>query len=105
MSDPIPDGNALPQQPEAEFSDALKALGAAIAAHPVRPEAAFCGIRLFVDAIASGRVTHRDFALDGSTPKGEPKQGEVRIPMLAIAGRIVLSFDPTLGPEEFRLAP
>jgi len=105
MSEPTPGGDAPPQQPEAEFSDALKALGEAIAAHPVRPEVAFCGIRLFVDAIASGRVTHRDFALDGSTPRGAPREGEVRVPMLAIAGRIVLSFDPTLEPEAFRLAP
>jgi hypothetical protein len=108
MSDKAAGAEAPPEPrvvPEEELSDALKALGQAIAEHPKRPEVAFCGIKLYVDAIGSGRVTLRDYLLDGTAPKHPPKEGELRIPMLAIAGKIVLSFDPTLAPEEFRLAP
>lgn len=102
MSDKAPE---TPPGPEPEFSEALKALGKAIAERKTRPEVAFCGIRLYCDAIASGRVTLRDYLLDGTAPRHPPEEGEIRIPMLAIAGKIVLSFDPTLGPEEFRLPP
>lgn len=106
MSDKTPPAGAGTDGSEGpEISAALHALGDAVARHPHRPEVAFCGMSLYVEAIASGRVTHRDFLLDGSRPTGEEPEGTVTIPMLAIAGRIVLSFDPTLGPEEFRLAP
>lgn len=104
MSDPTPPENTGGQDSPG-YSEALKGLGEAIARHPRRPEAAFCGMRLYVEAIGSGKVTQREFLLDGRAPTGEEPEGTIKIPMLAIAGRIVLGFDPTLGPDEFRLVP
>jgi len=100
MSDSTP-----PAKAEAAYSEALRALGEAIARHPTRPEAAFCGMRLYVEAIGSGRVGTRRFLLDGRTATGEEPEGTVVIPMLAIADRIVLGFDPTLEPDAFRIVP
>ena len=97
---------AGPNVDPADFSPALKAMGKAIASHPQPPVAAFCGLKLYCEALASGRVTPQEFVMDTGRPAtGEEKETAVKIPVLSISGRIVISFDPTLPPEGFRIAP
>ncbi len=95
----------VPPQPPQEFSPAVRALGKAISQHPHPVQAAFCGISLYCEVMASDRVKMKGFLMDGSVAQGNEPEGTLVVPVLAIAGQIVLGFDPTLPPDGFRLAP
>lgn len=94
-----------PQAPTPEYSAALRALGKAISQHPHPPLAAFLGVKLYVEVLGSGRMAPLEFLIDGRPAQGTEPDGTLKVPFLAISGRIVASFDPTLPPEGFRLAP
>ncbi len=92
-------------QPQGEFSTAVRDLGKAISQHPGPVHAAFCGIKLYVEVLASGRVSPLEFLITGHVARGDEPEGALKVPVLAIAGKIPVSFDPTLPPEGYRLAP
>lgn len=93
-----------PVQPKPEYSPALRQLGQAISQHPQPPQVAFLGVKLYVEVLGSGRMEPKEFLMTGQAATGEEEEGALKVPFLAIAGRTVASFDPTLPPEAFRLA-
>lgn len=106
MSDQSPPQAPAPSPaPQPEYSAALRNLGKAISQHPQPPAVAFLGVKLYVEVLGSGRMQPLEYLADGRTATGEEPEGTLKVPFLAISGRIVASFDPTLPPEGFRLAP
>jgi hypothetical protein len=83
----------------------LQLLGRAIAEHPVKVEVAFCGFDLWLEVFASGKVATRVLKKGGVPAAAEEPEGTITAPVPVIGADIVLSFDPTLPPEGFRLAP
>ena len=85
----------------------LKELGAAIKESQTKTEVAFCGFDLWVEVFSSGRVTQGYFKKGGvrATPEEIEDTAFFTFPMPIVGKGIVISFDPTLPPDEFRLAP
>ncbi|MCB9947484.1 MAG: hypothetical protein H6842_06630 [Rhodospirillaceae bacterium] len=81
----------------------LKELGAAIAGHSTRVRVAFCGFDLWLEVFASGRVRLQPYK-KGGTPAEDGDEG-ILVPMPVVGDGVVISFDPTLPPDGFRLAP
>ena len=81
----------------------LKELGAAIAGHTTRVQVAFCGFDLWLDVFASGRVRMQPFKKGGVF--AEPGDEGITVAMPVVGDGVVISFDPTLPPDGFRLAP
>lgn len=97
----VPKPDAPP--PPKELSTNLQRLSAAIRAHGAPPRAVFAGFSLYIELMGSGHLSMADFLMDGQLAKGDEKEGTLKIPMLVLGGRIMLSVDPTIPPEEFYL--
>lgn len=70
------------------------------------PQAVFCGFDLWLEVCGSGHTSMCTFKPGGELADGsEDPEKTVLVPVLAIGKRIVLGFDPTLPPDEFRLKP
>jgi hypothetical protein len=83
----------------------LQDLGRAIAQHPVKVAAAFCGFDLWLEVFASGKVETRILKKGGVPAAVDEPVGTITAPVPVIGGDIVIAFDPTLPPADFRLAP
>ncbi len=83
----------------------IRELGAAIAAHPVKVEVAFLGFDLWLETYASGRVHMKSFKKGGVPAAADEPEGTITVPIPVVGRDIVISFDPTLPPDGFRLAP
>lgn len=84
---------------------AMSELGEAIKASQTPPRAAFLGFDLWLEVYGSGKVRNQAFKRGGviATPE-EAEDAKVITVLIPVVGRnIVIGFDPTLGPDEFRL--
>lgn len=81
----------------------LKELGSAIAGHATRTQVAFCGFDLWLEVFASGLVRMQLYK-KGGLPAQEGDEG-ILVSMPVVGDGVVISFDPTLPPDGFRLAP
>ena len=95
---PTPD---VPTPPK-ELSPNLQRLSQAIRQHGT-PRVVFAGFDLYIELMGSGHLSMADFLMGGALAKGDEPEGTLKIPMLVLGGRIVLSMDPTIQPEEFYL--
>ncbi len=85
---------------------AMKELGEAIQASSKPPRVAFLGFDLWLEVYGSGKVRNQAFKKGGDIASKEDAEDKAVITVLMpVVGRnIVISFDPTLGPDEYRLA-
>ncbi|MEM1162163.1 MAG: hypothetical protein AAGJ28_14605 [Pseudomonadota bacterium] len=86
------------------LSAAMQTLSAAIQNHGA-PQAAFCGFDLWLEVMGSGYTSMCNFRAGGQIADGTEEENTLIVPMLVIGGRIVISFDPTLPPDQFYLKP
>lgn len=73
----------------------------AIRTQPQAVRAVFCGIDLYMETLASGHAWMCDFLLDGRIADGSESEKAVKIPIMVIGPRIVVSFDPTIPPDRY----
>ena len=92
-----------PPTPPRELSPNLQRLSAAIRAHGAPPRAIFAGFDLYIELMGSGHLGLADFLMGGQLARGDEPEGTLKIPMLVLGGRIMLSVDPTIPPEDFYL--
>ena len=83
----------------------LTDLGRAIATHPVPVEIAYVGFDLYLAVFSSGKVKMVGFKAGGEMATGEERPEESVVPFPTVGRGIVVSFDPTLEPDAFRLGP
>ena len=83
----------------------LADLGHAIATHPVPVEIAYVGFDLYLSVFSSGKVKMVGFKAGGERATGEEGDSEPVVPFPTVGRGIVVSFDPTLEPDAFRLGP
>ena len=83
----------------------LSDLGRAIATHPVPVEIAYVGFDLYLEVFSSGRVKMQGFKAGGEMATGNEGPDEPVVPFPTVGRGIVVSFDPTLDPDQFRLGP
>lgn len=83
----------------------LSELGRAIAAHPVQVEVAYVGFDLYLAVFSSGKFKMTGFKKGGERATGKEGPDESVVPFPTVGRGIVISFDPTLAPDEFRLGP
>lgn len=88
-----------------ELPPGLRQLGQAIARHPNPVQVAFCGFDLWLDVLGSGRTGSHGFTRGGKLATGGEDKDTLVVPVMVIGKSIVVSFDPTLPPDAFRLAP
>lgn len=89
-----------------QLSPRMQALSKAIRVQDDPPRAVFCGFDLWLEVCGSGHASMCTFKPGGEIADGsEDPEKTVLVPVLAIGKRIVLGFDPTLPPDEFRLKP
>lgn len=91
--------------PPKEVSAILKKLGQAIAKHPNPVQVAFCGFDLWLEVMSSGHTKTCDFKAGGTLATGDEDEKTLVVPIMAIGNAIVINFDPTLPPDQFRLGP
>lgn len=84
---------------------AMKELGEAIKASSKPPRVAFLGFDLWLEVFCSGKVRDLAFKKGGTlaTPEEVEDEKLITIGMPVVGRNIVISFDPTLGPDEYRL--
>lgn len=97
-----PPGAPTPAPPRS-LSPNLQKISDAIRAQPQPPRALFAGFDLYLEIIASGHLTMRDFVTGGVPARGDEPENTVRVPLQVLGGRIVLSLDPTIAPDDFYL--
>ncbi len=84
---------------------AMKELGEAIKASSTPPKVAFLGFDLWLEVFSSGKVRNQAFKKGGvlATPEDAEDESVITILMPVVGRNIVISFDPTLGPDDYRL--
>ncbi len=85
---------------------AMKELGEAIKSSSEAPRVAFLGFDLWLEVYSSGKVRNQAFKKGGHIASKEDTEDQnvITILMPVVGRNIVISFDPTLGPDEYRLA-
>ena len=83
----------------------LKDLGAAIARHPGPVQAAFCGFDLWTEVMTSDKLWLKPLKKGGVPATEEEAETQLVFRVTVVGKGIVISFDPTLPPDGFRLAP
>ncbi len=93
--------------PEAgrELSPRMQALAQAIRNRPTPPQAVFCGFDLWLEVCGSGHTSTCNFKAGGEIATGDEPENTLIVPVLVIGKRIVVGFDPTLPPDQYRLKP
>ena len=83
----------------------MNELGEAIKASKAPPKVAFLGFDLWLEVYGSGKVRNQAFKMGGiiATPEEVEDEKIITILIPVVGRNIVISFDPTLGPGEFRL--
>lgn len=94
-----------PTTPPAELSPGLQALSQAIRARGTPPQAVFCGFDLWLEVLGSGHTSLRDYVAGGTPARGDEPEGVLKVPLMVLGGRIVVSLDPTLPPDTFAFKP
>jgi hypothetical protein len=94
-----------PEAPRRELPPALQALSQAIRNHGTPPQVVMCGFDLWLEIMGSGHTSMRDFLPGGIPAKGDETDGPLKVPIVVLGGRIVVSLDPTLPPDHFQLKP
>ena len=95
-----------PNLPPAELSPGLQALSQAIRARGAPPpQVVFCGFDLWLEVLGSGHTSLRDYLSGGVPAKGDEPEGVLKVPLMVLGGRIVVSLDPTLPPDSFAFKP
>lgn len=99
----------MSEQPKPQpqpLSPRMEALAQAIRSREVPPKVVFCGFDLWLEVCGSGHTSTCNFKARGEVADGsEDPEKTVLVPVMVIGKRIVVSFDPTLPPGEFRLEP
>jgi hypothetical protein len=87
---------------EAKLSKNMARLAEAIRANP-KTRCALCGFDLWLEVLGSPHVTGRDMTWKGRfvTPEDSPEV--LKLPVPVLGKRVVVSFDPTLPPDDFEL--
>lgn len=89
-----------------KLSPKMQALSDTIRARKEPPRAVFCGFDFWLEVCGSGHTSMCTFKAGGEIADGtEDPEKTVLVPVLVIGKRIVVSFDPTLPPDEFELKP
>ncbi len=88
-----------------ELSPRMQALAQAIRSRPAPPQAVFCGFDIWLEVCGSGHTSTCNVKAGGEIATGDEPENTVVVPVLVIGRRIVIGFDPTLAPDEFRLKP
>lgn len=94
-----------PNVPKPGLSPGLQALSHAIKARGAPPDVVFCGFDLWLEVLASGHTSLRDYLAGGVPAKGDEPDGILKVPLMVLGGRIVVSLDPTLPPDGFAFKP
>lgn len=86
---------------------AMKELGEAIKASKTPARVAFCGFDLWLEVFSSGKIRMLSYKMGGTpaTPEETEDDSVITVPMPMVGKNIVISFDPTLGADEYRLVP
>jgi hypothetical protein len=89
----------------AELSESMAALAEAIRRHPKPVQTALCGFDLWIEALSSPHAKPQEFLKGGVIAKGDEPEGVLKVPVMVLGGRIVISFDASLPPDRFVLRP
>ena len=88
------------------LSSKMQVLAEAIRARAqTPPQVVFCGFDLWLEVCGSGHTSMCSFKAGGQIADGTESERTVVVPVMVIGKRIVVGFDPTLPPGEFRLKP
>lgn len=88
------------------LSPRMEELAQAIRGRETPPQVVLCGFDFWLEICGSGHTTTCSFKAGGQIADGsEDPEKTVLVPVMAIGKRIVVSFDPTLPPTEYRLKP
>ena len=87
-----------------EVPPPLQKLGKAIASHPTPVRAVFCGFDLWLQVVQSGKIKMQGFKQGGELASGDEDENTIVVQFMVVGNGIVIGFDPSLPPDDFRLA-
>ncbi len=90
---------------ESKLSEPMQALADAIRERRGAADVALCGFDLWLEVLGSGHAKGRDMVRGGTFATGKEAPTDLKVPVMVIGGRVVVSFDPTLPPDGFVLKP
>lgn len=88
-----------------ELSPNLQRISGAIQGHGGPVYAVFCGFDLYLEVISSPFMSTIEIVTGGRPADGTEPEGILKVPMQALGGRYIVSYDPTIPPDQFYLRP
>ena len=89
----------------ADLSPKMQALAEAIRKHPKPVQTALLGFDLWIEALSSPHAAPKDVLKGGTIARGNEPDGVLKVPVMMLGGRIVISFDAALPPDGWLLRP
>ena len=69
-------------------------------------DAVFCGFDLWLEVMGSPHTTAKNFVSGGKPATGEENTEKTLIvPLMVLGGRMIVTLDPTIPPDEFYFKP
>ena len=90
---------------EDELSDKMRGLRDAIRSHPNPVQVVLCGFNLYLEVLGSPHLKSRNMTWGGTFATGDEPEEAILVPIPVLGGRIVVSFDPTVPADAFKLKP
>ena len=84
----------------------MRRIADGLRSHGSQPQAVFCGFDLWIEVMGSGHTSMKNFISGGKPASGEEDTGKVLVvPLTVLGGRMVVTLDPTIPPQEFYFKP
>jgi hypothetical protein len=85
------------------LSKNMQRLADAIRAHKGQVRTALCGFDLWLEVMSSPHVGSREMVPGGTFATGQEAPEALKVPLIVLGNRIVISLDASLPPDTFEL--
>lgn len=89
-----------------ELSKNLQRIAEGLRSHGKPADALFCGFDLWLEVMGSPHTAPKNFVSGGQPATGEEDtEKTLVVPLMVLGGRMIVTLDPTIPPDEFYFRP
>ena len=89
-----------------ELSENMRRIADGLRQHGSQPDILFCGFDLWLEVMGSSHTSMKNFLMGGKRALGdEDPSTTLLVPLTVLGGKMVISLDTTIPPDQFYFKP
>ena len=89
-----------------ELSENMRRIADGLREHGSQPDILFCGFDLWLEVMGSSHTSMKNFLMGGKPALGdEDPSTTLLVPLTVLGGKMVISLDTTIPPDQFYFKP